>query len=157
MPSHPIAVAALVAVALFAPLPSGAADQPQPTPDAKALIAAGEAQLAAGKPDEAVATLEQAVAADPKSTLARTRLGGARLMRQEYGAAIGDFRQALGLDPNNADAFVGMAIAYLHNSDYALARAALGEAQRLAPAKRAEIDQVLAYLDRREGETGASR
>ena len=56
------------------------------------------------------------------------------------------------MDPNNADAFVGMAVAYLHSGDYALARAALEEARRLAPEKGAQIDQVLAYLDRRSGE-----
>ena len=118
------------------------------------MIAAGEAQLAEGKTEEAIATLEGAVAVDPRSTLAHTRLGGARLMHQEYGAAIQDFRNALAADPNNADAFVGMAVAYLHSGDYALARAALGEARRLAPAKAAEIDQVLSYLDRRESGEG---
>jgi tetratricopeptide (TPR) repeat protein len=153
------ALAALLAAALSAPGALRAADapasgqplsEPQPAPGVAALVAAGEAQLAEGKADEAVVTLERAVAADPKSTLARTRLGGARLMRQEYGAAIQDFRSALAADPNNADAFVGMAVAYLHSGDYALARAALGEARRLAPAKGPEIDEVLGYLDRRE-------
>ena len=150
MPAHPVALAALLAAVLFVPLSSNAADQAQPTADAKALIAAGEAQLAEGKADEAVATLERAVAADPGSSLAHTRLGGARLMHQEYSAAIKDFRNALAADPNNADAFVGMAIAYLHSGDQALARAALEEARRLAPAKGPEIDRVLGYLDRRE-------
>ncbi len=166
MPAHANAQVALLAAGLALILPLQAADQAQvgtPAPSVatdgavshpphgvQALIAAGEAQLAAGEAEAAVATLEQAVAADPKSSLARTRLGGARLMRQEYSAAIQDFRGALGADPNNADAFVGMAIAYLHNGDYALARAALGEARRLAPDKGAEIDQVLVYLDRRE-------
>jgi Tfp pilus assembly protein PilF len=150
MPSHPIALAGLLTAVLSIPLQSIATDQPQPIPDAKALIAAGEAQLAEGKADEAVATLERAVAAAPHSSLAHTRLGGARLMRQEYSAAIQDFRNALGADPNNADAFVGMAVAYLHSGDYALGRAALGEAKRLAPAKGPEIDQVFIYLDRRE-------
>ena len=149
MPAHPVALAALLAAVLSVPLSSNAADQPQPTPDAKALIAAGEAQLAEGKADEAVATLERAVAADPGSSLAHTRLGGARLMHQEYSAAIKDFRNALAADPNNADAFVGMAIAYLHSGDQALARAALEEARRLAPAKGPEIDKVLRYLDER--------
>jgi Tfp pilus assembly protein PilF len=149
MPAHPVALAALFAAVLFVPLSSNAADQPQPAPDARALIAAGEAQLAEGKADEAVTTLERAVAADPGSSLAHTRLGGARLMHQEYSGAIKDFRNALAADPNNADAFVGMAIAYLHSGDQALARAALEEARRLAPAKGPEIDEVLRYLDER--------
>ena len=160
------ALAALVAAGLALPLPLCAAEDAQvgtpaptaptdgavsqPSPGVGALIATGEAQLAAGDAEAAVATLEQAVAADPTSSLARTRLGGARLMHQEYSAAIQDFRGALGADTNNADAFVGMAVAYLHSGEYALARAALGEARRLAPDKAAQIDQVLVNLDQRE-------
>jgi Flp pilus assembly protein TadD len=155
VPAHPAALAALLAAILSVPMSSTAAEQAQPAPDAKALIAASEAELAQGKADEAVATLERAVAADPKSSQAHTRLGGARLMRQEYSAAIQDFRNALAADPTNADAFVGMAVAYLHSGDQALARAALEEARRLAPAKGPEIDRVLGYLDRRGGEEAA--
>jgi tetratricopeptide (TPR) repeat protein len=167
VPTRPVALAALLAAFLSVPLQVRAVDaapataiaatQPQPSPGADALIGTGEAQLAEGRVDEAIATFVQAVAADPKSSLALTRLGGARLLKQDYGAAIQDFRNALGLDPNNADAFVGMAIAYLHSGDYALARAALGEARHLAPAKGLEIDQVLGYLDRREAGTAPAR
>jgi Tfp pilus assembly protein PilF len=145
--NHSPFLAALLAAVSIAPV---TAAQP-PAPDAQALIAVGEAQLAEGKAAAAIVTLEQAVAADPKSSLAYLRLGGARLMRQENTAAIADFRNAVGADPNNADAFVGMAVAYLHSGDYALARAALGEAKRLAPAKGPEIDKVLSNLDAREG------
>ena len=165
MPVYRIAPAALLAAALCTPFhaqaadaPAGAGAQSQVQPQgqsasaASSLIAAAEAQLAEGKVDEAVATLTQAVAADPSSSLAHTRLGGAKILKQEYSAAIRDFRNALAADPNNADAFVGMAVAYLHSGDHALARAALGEAKRLAPAKGPEIDKVLDSLDR--GETG---
>jgi cytochrome c-type biogenesis protein CcmH/NrfG len=150
--SRPIAMAAVLTATLSIPLEVYAADAPQPQTGTgvAALIAAGEAQLAEGKADEAVATLEQAVAVDPKSSQAYTRLGGARLVKQEFSAAIGDFRSALAADPSNADAFIGMALAYLHSADYALARAALGEARRLAPDKAAKIDEVLTYMDQRE-------
>ena len=152
MSARPVALAAVLAATLSIPLQVRAADaaQPQTAPEVKSLIAAGEAQLAEGKADEAIATLEQAVAVDPKSSQAYTRLGGARLVKQEFSAAIGDFRSALAADPSNADAFIGMALAYLHGADYALARAALGEARRLAPDKAAKIDEVLTYMDQRE-------
>jgi Tfp pilus assembly protein PilF len=148
--------AAALAAILSIPLQVRADDaaQPQSAPGVKSLIATGEAQLAQGKVDEAIATLSSAVAVDPKSTQAYTRLGGARLVKQEFSAAIGDFRSALAADPNNADAFIGMALAYLHSADYALARAALGEARRLAPDKAPKIDEVLTYMDQREGEPG---
>jgi cytochrome c-type biogenesis protein CcmH/NrfG len=150
--ARPVALAAVLAAALSIPLQVRAADaaQPQTAPEVKSLIAAGEAQLVEGKVDEAIATLSIAVAADPKSSQAYTRLGGARLVKQEFSAAIGDFRSALAADPSNADAFIGMALAYLHSADYALARAALGEARRLAPDKAAKIDEVLTYMDQRE-------
>jgi cytochrome c-type biogenesis protein CcmH/NrfG len=50
------------------------------------------------------------------------------------------------LDQGNADAFVGMAVGYLHLGEYRLAREALKEAGRLAPQKKEEIDRVLAWL-----------
>jgi Flp pilus assembly protein TadD len=157
-----ITLTALFAASLAMPVqaqPDGVSKVPvvaaDPTtnqaPGIDALIAAGETQLAAGEAEAAIATLEQAVATDPKSSMAHTRLGGARLMHRDYSAAILDFRNALAADPNNADAFVGMAVAYLHNGDYQLARAALGEARRLAPAKGEQIDKVTAYMDEREG------
>jgi hypothetical protein len=39
-------------------------------------------------------------------------------------------KEAIALDANNANAFVGMAIAYLHSGRHPLARAALEEAKR---------------------------
>jgi len=154
VPAHPRILVALFAATLSLPLTAVVADQSHASPDIKSLIAAGEAQLAEGKVDEAIATLSNAVAVDPKSSQAYTRLGGARLVKQEFSAAIGDFRSALAADPNNADAFIGMALAYLHSADYALARAALGEARRLAPDKAPKIDEVLIYMDQREGSAG---
>ena len=45
-----------------------------------ALIEKGEAQLKAGEIDAALSTRQEAVTADPKSSLAYTRLGGAQVM-----------------------------------------------------------------------------
>jgi len=89
------------------------------------------------------------------SSLAQTRIGGALLLKQDYGLAIESFRQAILLDGANADAFVGMAMAYLHGGDYALARAALEEAKRIDPAKQAKVDEVIAYINQREAGGGA--
>ena len=125
------------------------------TADATGLIAEGESLMRDGRVDEAVSVLEQAVARDPTSSLAFTRLGGAQLLRQEHNAAILSFRKAIMLDGNNADAFVGMAMAYLHSGDYALTRAALEEAKRIDPAKQAKVDEVIGYIDRREAGGGA--
>ncbi|MCG6862970.1 MAG: tetratricopeptide repeat protein [Chromatiaceae bacterium] len=117
--------------------------------DAAALIDKGEAQLEAGEIGAAVETLQQAVEADPKSSLAYTRLGGAQVMAQEYGAGLESFKQAIALDAGNANAFVGMAVAYLHSSRYPLAKAALEEAKRIDPAKREEADKLIAWIEQR--------
>jgi tetratricopeptide (TPR) repeat protein len=113
------------------------------------LIEAGEAQLKAGKIGEAIATLKRAAAADPGSSLAYTRLGGAQILHQEYAEGIESLKQAIALDGDNAEAFVGMAVAYIHTGRYALARAALEEAKRIDPGKRARIDELITWIDGR--------
>jgi Tfp pilus assembly protein PilF len=109
-----------------------------------------------GQIDAAIETLRQAVATDPGSSLAHTRLGGALLLKQENAEAIETFRKAIMLNGDNADAFVGMAIAYLHSGDYALARASLEEAKRIDPAKAPKVDELIAHIDRRESGDGGT-
>jgi cytochrome c-type biogenesis protein CcmH/NrfG len=117
--------------------------------DVDALIAAGESKLKSGEIDAAIVDLRQAVAVDPASSRAQTRLGGALLLKQQNAAAIDAFRAAITLSANNADAFIGMAIAYLHSGDDALARAALEEAKRIDPTRAAKIDELIASIDQR--------
>ncbi|NEV63391.1 tetratricopeptide repeat protein [Thiorhodococcus minor] len=113
------------------------------------LVREGEAKLQAGEIDAAAVILERAVELDADSALARTRLGGALLLKQDQPAAIARFRQAIALDARNADAFVGMAVAELHLGRYSLARAALEEAKAIAPKKAGEVDSVIAWIDAR--------
>ena len=118
------------------------------------LVLQGETQLKAGQIEEAIVTLQQAVAVDPGSSLAYTRLGGAQILHQEYEAGIASFKQAISLDGKNADAFVGMAVAYLHTSRFALARAALEEAKGIDPAKQVKVDELIAWIDERTMKDG---
>ena len=113
------------------------------------LIEQAQSRANTGDFDEAVALLQQAISADPNSSLAHTRLGGMQLLQQDYRTAIETFKRAIGLDQGNAEAFVGMAIGYVHTGRYPLARAALKEAERLDPSKKSRIDEVLAWLDQR--------
>jgi tetratricopeptide (TPR) repeat protein len=112
-----------------------------------ALVARGEAQLAARDIDGAVTTLTEAVEADPQSTLAHTRLGGAYLLGQRYTAAIEQFQQAIGIAPDNAAAFIGMGMAYLHGGQAGPAKAAFTEAKRLDPDKAADLDALIGRID----------
>jgi Tfp pilus assembly protein PilF len=125
---------------------------PATATDTATLIQEGEAKLAAGDVDAGLALFEQAAAQDPKSSLVQTRIGGAHLLAQRHTQAVESFRQAIMLDGTNADAFIGMALAYLHQGDYTLARASLEEAKRIDPSKAPRVDEVIAYIDRRETE-----
>ena len=109
----------------------------------------GYEQAEAGQLDQAEQTLQTAVSKAPDSSLAYTRLGGVKVLRQQYGAGVQDFQQAIMLDQNNATAFVGMAVAYLHMGEQSLAKAALQEAMRLDPTKKPEIDKVLSWIEQR--------
>lgn len=132
----------VLALLMILSIPLAGAEEPGP-------LQRGEALLKEGKLPEAQAALQEAVAADPQSSLALQRLGGAQLMSQDYAGSIQSFQRAIGLDPRNAEAFVGMGMAYLHTGRLGLARAALEEAKRIDPAKQIRIDEVIAWIDRR--------
>ncbi len=120
----------------------------------ESLIEKGQSQASEGKMDEALATLTSAVEQYPDSSLAYTRLGGVRVLRQEYSLSIKDFQQAIMLDQENASAFVGLAVAYLHLGQYTHAKGALREAEKRDPAKKDEIDKLLVWIDERSASTG---
>jgi tetratricopeptide (TPR) repeat protein len=117
----------------------------------QSLLEQSYQQSSAGDLDAALNTLQEAVEKAPDSSLVHTRLGGVRVLRQEYDAGIKHFQRAIMLDQRNAVAFIGMAVAYLHLGQYSLARAALDEAGRLDPSKQAQIDRVLSWIDQRTG------
>ena len=117
--------------------------------DIETLLQQGYEQTVAGNLERAEQTFQRAIGKAPNSSLAYTRLGGVKVLRQEYSAGIKDFQQAIMLDQNNPTAFVGMAVAYLHMGQQSLAKAALHEAMRLDPAKKPEIDKVLAWIEQR--------
>ena len=106
-----------------------------------------------GNLTEAQAILEKAVKSEPSSSLAYTRLGGVQLLQQEYSSGIRNFQQAIMLDQPNSEAFIGLAVAYLHLGRYQLAREALKQAEQLNPAKKQEIDKVVTWLNQRSSKS----
>jgi len=114
---------------------------------AQSLIEQAGVQLERGETQTAISILNQAIAADPTSSRARTRLGGAYLLSQDYGSAVEQFQQAINLDHQNAGAFIGLGMAYLHLKQAGPAKAALTEAKRLKPSKGADIDAILARIE----------
>jgi tetratricopeptide (TPR) repeat protein len=122
--------------------------------EADALIQQALLQAEAGKLNEAETLLNRALELAPDSSLAYTRLGGIQLLQQQYRSSIDSFQQAIMLNGENAEAFIGMSIAYLHLGSYTLAREALNEASRLGPEKHQEINSVLSWLDQRDRHAG---
>jgi tetratricopeptide (TPR) repeat protein len=126
---------------------SRAASPSRPADGVDTLIEQAEAQLERGETQAAITTLTEAIAAHPSSSLAYTRLGGAYLLNQDYASAIEQFQEAISNDNQNAGAFIGLGMAYLHLKQTGPAKAALTEAKRLNPSKSADIDALLARIE----------
>lgn len=138
-------------MAMTLALPSIALPAEEAPATTTTLIGRGELQLKNNDIDGAITTLIGAVANEPGSSLAHTRLGGAYLLAQRYDDAIDQFQQAISLETRNASAFIGMGVAYLHSNRLGAAKAALGEARRLDPDKAAQIDDLISRIDQRSG------
>ena len=111
------------------------------------LIADGTRLLEQGKLEPARTAFEAAAKADPRSVAAYMKLAGVNIAQNNFSAAIAIYKQAIGLDPNNAKAFIGLGIAYLHSGDKSLTRAALEEAMRLEPGRKTQLAPIIATLN----------
>ncbi|GFE63551.1 tetratricopeptide repeat protein [Litoreibacter roseus] len=68
--------------------------------------------------DEAHALASNAVAMDPGYDMAHVVIGGAEFFRGEIGAAIRSLRQAIALNPSNAQALGSLGLAYMKQGDW---------------------------------------
>lgn len=116
---------------------------------AHALIASGEALASKGQFQEALQKYDQALVADPASSLAYLRKGGMQVALKGYADSVESFQQAVSLDPQNGSAFIGMAVAFIHMGSYTMADAALKEASSRAPEKSGDITKVITWLEKR--------
>jgi len=114
---------------------------------ATTAIQQGNRQWEAGKLEQAQKSFEDAIKADPKSIDARMKLAGIQVTRLSYSGAIMTYRDVLAIDPNNAKAWMGMGMCYMHTGAREMARASFEEALRAEPARKAQIDPILAQLD----------
>lgn len=111
------------------------------------LIANGTRLLEQGKLEPAREAFEAATKAGPRSVEAHMKLAGVNITQNNFSAAIAIYRQAIGLDPNNAKAFIGLGIAYLHSGNKSLTRAALEEAMRIEPGRKTQLAAIIATLN----------
>ena len=110
------------------------------------LIAQGDQQWAASNLDDAQKIFERAVNADPRSVEAHMKLGGLQLSRNDFSGSIQTYQHVIGLDPKNVRAWMGLGISYMHTGKNELSRAAFDEAVRIEPARKAQLDPVMAKL-----------
>jgi Flp pilus assembly protein TadD len=115
---------------------------------AAGLITQADGYWAAGRLDQAQQAFEAAAAAEPGSSAVLLRLAGFQLSRQQTTASVASYQRAVGLEPTNAKAWLGLGLAYLHGGNKALARSAFEEAVRLEPQRKEDLSEVLANLER---------
>jgi Flp pilus assembly protein TadD len=118
---------AQVAMELFTDL---AAD---PDMHARALQGQGLALLKMGQRDAALATLKDAVAADPKLWRAWNALGALQDANRNWSEADRAYDQALALMPNSAIVHNNVGFSHLMRRDFAGAAAAFQRALKLEP------------------------
>ena len=117
-------------------------------PRAAALVAEGQAALAAGNADVAVGAFEAALAIQPGST--EVTLGLAEATRREglQGKALHYYREALERDPKNLAAIAGEGAALVEKGAVEKARRNLARLQSLCGASCAETASLAALIAR---------
>lgn len=113
-------------------------------------IAEGEQKAAAGDIKGALSVYETLTQTHPDSHQAHARLGGMQLLEQRYSDAVKSFQRAISLGDQGTGTFIGMGMAYLHMGQLGPARAALVEARSRGVANPGDVDQIIAWIDKRQ-------
>ncbi len=110
----------------------------------------GEKAMAAGEFDRALDVFKQAEKTGLQAETVQHRLASVYLLKADYKNGIVHFQKLAGLNPENAKAFIGMALCYLHLGQYGLAEAALKEARQLPNNSQQDIDKLLGWIESRK-------
>jgi Flp pilus assembly protein TadD len=116
----------------------------------EAAIAQGQEKAAAGDIKGALEVYLEMTRSHPDSYEAHALLGGMQLLDQHYSDAVKSFQRAISLGDEGARSFVGMGMAYLHMGQLGPARAAFVEAKSRGVSADSDVDQIIAWIDRRE-------
>ena len=127
-----LAAAALSGCALFDPNAPGFGQSPA----AESLVSMGDFAVERGQVSSAIGLYRQAIAADPSSALATTRLGEALIQGRRYPEAVAAFRRATTLDPNNPRILRGLGNALIAQGRPTQALEPLGQALTVEPDPR---------------------
>jgi len=147
-------LAGFATVAVGAPVSGQRADD-QIQPKSIALMHEGQAQLAAGKLEEAENLLETALAVDPRNRWAYVDLARVAEKQHLFGKAIRMTSKALLIEPNDPDAIAIQGEAMVEMGATARAQANLQKLQAIcAPKGCPQVAQLSAVISR--GPTVAS-
>lgn len=119
------------------------------SPEAKSDLKEGDKLYAEGNLVGALGYFEKAVKQNPASAESWFKLARTQMLNNQHSDSVKSYQKAITLDQNNALAFVGMAISYMHIGQYTHAKASLNEASRIDPSKKVEVDKVLVQIDRK--------
>lgn len=126
----PAAVALSLVVGLTASVIQSAPPQPL-TQRAAALVAEGQAELAAGRTDSAIDAFEAALVLQPGAPVIYLQLAEATRRQGMQGKALHYYREALESDPQNPMALAGEGEAYVEKGAVERARRNLARLQGL--------------------------
>lgn len=107
------------------------------------LVAQGDRLWAQGKLADARVAFEQAARSATDPVPALMKLGGLMLSSQDFAVAIATYKRVIGQDRNNARAWMGLGMAYLHTQQKDLSRAAFGEAVRIEPVRQQQLSDLI--------------
>lgn len=110
------------------------------------MLKAGEAQLAAGKPDAATDSFEAALAADPRNRRAYMGMARAAEAQGLPGKAVRFYREALELDPNDLAALEAQGLALVERGATARANDNLDRVKKLCQGSCPQADRLAAAI-----------
>ncbi len=113
------------------------------------VLKEGDKLYAEGNIKDAQGYFEKAVKQNPESSESWFKLARTQMLNNRHSDSVKSYQKAISLNQDNALAFVGMAISYMHIGQYNHAKASLNEASRIDPSKKQEVDKVLLQIDRK--------
>lgn len=145
----PVVLSLAVAAATMAS--AGYSQRPDSQIDARsvALARAGQAAVAANRPDEAIDSFETALAVDPRNREAFIGLARVAQAQRLPGKAIRLYADALQIEPNDVAALAGQGEAYVQRGAVERARRNLARVRELCGARACpQGTQLAAAIER---------
>jgi cytochrome c-type biogenesis protein CcmH/NrfG len=144
----PIALSVAVVAATMASSGYGQRPDDQIDPRSAALVEQGRQLTAAGRHNEAIDSLETALAVDPRNRAAYIALGRVAQAQRLPGKAIRLYADALRLEPNDVNALGGQGEAYVQRGAVERARANLTRLRTLCSQPCPQAQQLIAAIER---------